>query len=228
MEEHPGEDLSLYERQWEETWTSFNRAIRSPDDFNAFLWIFRLAKSFIVYLYFRTGLIALGIHKKWRSAIPVFALLLIFLVVLSYFAQLRYITVRTWCPVESGIDPPTCRSAFLHDSFVLYIGTMIVFHYLSASLKSPGVALAAEFDELGNEDTVPGHLQWKSVDCKGGCCCLNPTLSVVVERCMCTFDTRSRQACLRSRWRRRAAPRPTAPGATRRVRSQAPRSRRPG
>jgi len=71
-----------------------------------------------------------------------------------------------------------------HDCLVVYLGGMILFNYVATCLRSPGVALAEEYSTLVDTSThaVPDDLQWKSIDSRGGCCCLNPMLDVIAEK----------------------------------------------
>jgi hypothetical protein len=182
-------DVSVYEENWKDTWTSFNRALRSTNEFNAFVWVFRLSKAALGYAYFKSGLYRLQIHRVWRSCVPAFAVMLICGVVSSYFFSLRStIIVRRWCCADTtNSDRETCeencRWLFLHDIAVSYIGFMIVFNFLSGCFRSPGVALAAEYNDCEEEDgKIADELRWNAMDSKGGCCCISPVLNIKAER----------------------------------------------
>jgi hypothetical protein len=182
------QQLSVYEQQWDHTWESFNRAIRSPDDFNAFLWLFQLVKSFTGYLYFKSGLYKFRIHLYWRSGVPAFGISLICVLVMSYYLNLRSAVIARWsCPsmnyTGKMCDQPSYMRTLFHDGFVFYVGIMILFHYISTCFRSPGVALAANYDRFYNsQDDLQDDLRWKSVDSQGGFCCFGPTLDVRAER----------------------------------------------
>ncbi len=175
-----------YQELWNQTWDSFNRALRSPDEFNAVVWLFRLVKGYLQYLYFRSGLYKLGSRIHWRKFVPMLGLSLIFAVVLSYYLTLRSIIVPRWCC--SGIPESSCRQlkcnwAVFHDFFVFYVALMILVNYVGACIRSPGVALAEDYRNIDNsQQAIPDPLKWKSTDCRGGCCCLDPILDVLAER----------------------------------------------
>lgn len=179
---------SAYEHEWSRTWGSFKRALNSPDDFNAASWLLRLVKGFAVYLYFKTGLHHLGIHESWRSTIPFFGLSLICTVILSYICSLRSILAIGWCctdkRIQTACHTTDCSWVYVHDVCVAYLGIMIMFHYASACFRSPGVALSTAYDAIDDEyaATIPDNLKWKSIDSRGGCCGINPTVNVLVER----------------------------------------------
>lgn len=187
--DHTGSDqpepLSVYEQQWIHTWDSFNRALRSPDDFNAFTWLFRLAKGFMCYLYFKSGLYKLRIHRYWRSGVPAFGISLICVVLLSYYFSLRTVIIARWCCPLSNITchRPSCPWAVFHDGFVFYVGVMIIFHYISACFRSPGVALTADYDKFEKSAYgITEDIRWKSIDSQGGCCCFGPNFDIGAER----------------------------------------------
>jgi len=182
-----GSPPTVYEQHWNETWYSFHRALRSPDEFNAFVWLFRLARGFAGYVYFKSGAYKVGTHRWWRSVVPAFGIGLICAVVLSYYWTLRPVIIQRWCcPLNRGPDAPCedkgCRWSSFHDLFVFYLGMIIVFHYLSACFQSPGVALAARYNELESTQDVPEGLVWDSLDSRGGCCCFGPKIDVAMEK----------------------------------------------
>lgn len=184
--------LSVYEAHWNETWTSFNRAIRSPDDFNAFQWVVRLMRAGIGYLYYQSGLSRLGLHRVWRYMLPGFAVFLISSVVMAYYLKLRSIILPRWCcPQSSGsidLEGSDCQIfdcfwASVHDGFVGYIGIMILFNFLSACFLSPGVALSRQYKSIqGGTTEIADDLKWKCTDSRGGCCFLDPWLDIGSER----------------------------------------------
>ena len=182
------ESEDKYEQEWSRTWASFRRALRSPDDFNATSWLLRLVKGYIAYLYFKSGLFKLGLHDHWRSSVPFFGLLLICTVLLSYICSIRSALATVWCCAathsQTACQVTTCAWASVHDVFIAYLGIMIMFHYSSACFRSPGVALSAEYDGIGDQGiaTMPENLIWKSVHSRGGCCGFNSTLNITGER----------------------------------------------
>lgn len=195
------EDASVvYLDHWEETWTGFNRAIRSTEEFSAFRWTWRLLVAGMGYLYVRSGLVKLKVHAYWRSWVPSFAILLVVSVVTAYYTSLRTPLMERWCCCSGpskydggGMAGTTCRESCLwppiHDGAVAYLGVMIVFHYLSACFRSPGVALSKDYEQIDvatattqSEDNLPSKLVWTAADSRGGCCCLDPILSIDRER----------------------------------------------
>lgn len=177
---------TVYQERWNQTWYSFNRALRSPDEFDAVTWLFRLVKEYLRYLYFRSGLYKLGLHLNWRAFVPVFGISLILAVLLSYWATLRSLILPRWCckvPDETSCHPQTCMWTLLHDFLVCYLGMMILFNYISACFRSPGVALGEDYKEIESSHLpIPPALRWKSVDSRGGFCYIDPTLDVMAER----------------------------------------------
>jgi hypothetical protein len=178
---------SVYLDHWEDTWNDFNRAIRSREEFNATRWTWRLLVAGMGYLYVKTGLVNLNVHVYWRSWVPSFAVTLVALVVMSYYTTLRSPLMERWCCSPSVVDgTKTCRNDCLwphfHDAAVAYFGVMILFHYLSACFRSPGVALSEDFrptgDKVPKEESIKSKLKWTAVDSRGGCCCLNPMLNI--------------------------------------------------
>jgi hypothetical protein len=178
-------NLSEYEKQWIDTKIAFNRALRSTDNFNAFHWVSRLLRAGVGYLYFKTGLTKLGIHRTGRSYVPFFAVSLVSLVLLSYFTRLRFVILKRWCcdvEMKEATCMENCKWPLLHDFFVSYVGIMILFNYISACFRSPGVALAAKYECFDSSDSIPDEMKWKAADCQGGCCGLNPYLDLKKEK----------------------------------------------
>ena len=179
-----------HSNKWHETWKAFNAELRSTDDFNAFSWALKLLKSGICFGYIKSGLYKLKFHIFWRSWIPAFAIALIIVVVLSYFGSLREIVKERWCCHKIEVEvrdsyaivgtSDQCLWIFLHDGVVLYLGLMIIFNFISASLRSPGVVLAKRHEakhweqekvmtanELENQ--VPNKCKkWSSSNARGG------------------------------------------------------------
>lgn len=180
------EGLLTYEEVWHHTWSTFQRALRSPDEFNAVGWLFRLTKAYVQYRYFRSGLYDWGIHRHLRSAVPLLGISLIVAVVASYFFILRHTTIlpRWCCPNATSCGHTHCNWVMLHDFFVVYLGVMILFNYVATCFRSPGVALAEGYglvDDLTN-NALSDELLWKSIDARGGCCCLDPMIDALAEK----------------------------------------------
>ena len=205
--------------KWETTWKQFNRELRDPySDFNALGWTMKLLLS----------LVSLGIYKFrlqklvpfLRSSIPMFAVVLICSVISSYILSIRTNVVKKrWCyrrdvvPEEKGEEDDNVDTlmvpipwggvvVYVHDFIVMYLSGMILFHYLSAVFKSPGVALSSKYDDDirrrrrrrhdcndddDDDDDVrkqspPEGLEWTATRSQGGMLCLDPTLDVIQER----------------------------------------------
>jgi len=170
---------SDYETHWRDTWAEFNRSLRSTADFNAFHWVYRLFSAGLRLIYYRCGLSRLQLHTVWRSSIPCFAILLVLLVELSYFGRLRVLLSTRWCMEQDSL----CRSSFiLNDIFVAYLGLMILFNYVSACFRSPGVALSSQYSGLDESSKVPYHLTWKASHGQGGMCGINASLRLADEQ----------------------------------------------
>lgn len=166
------------------TWHEFVRALKSPNDpFNPFPWILRLTRDAFADFWRWTGTWSRVSLLSW---IPLFAMGLVLLVVLSYFGSLRTVVRERWCFCSSrdGGDSHdctitsqrhrTCRWMPVHDAIVVYLGTMILFHYLHASCTSPGVALP--------ENATNNSAPWRSEDGQGGFPGWQPVLDVTEER----------------------------------------------
>jgi DHHC palmitoyltransferase len=182
----PQQEQSVFIQRWHDTYNAFLRAIRSPtDNFNAFQWTCRLIQAALGYVYGKSGLYQLKIHIYWRSCVPAMGMSLIVLVVLSYYTSLRSVVQMSWCQSRPS-------AIYFHDSFVAYLGTMILYHMISACFRSPGVALPdAAKDKKSNEKTTTGEAskfqsqssyKWMAVESQGGCCCIDPILNVPRER----------------------------------------------
>eukprot|EP00536_Pseudo-nitzschia_multiseries_P010729 jgi/Psemu1/203987/e_gw1.337.38.1 len=171
----------FYTNQWTETWEAFNLALRSTEDFNAFRWILILSKAGICSCYFKCGLYKSKIHIYWRSWVPAFAIVLISSVIASYYGSLREFVKERWChqkfrcqnsEINHGCEIQVggrCQWLLFHDVVVAYLGTMIIFNFLSACFRSPGV--------LSRESK-----HWSSKDSRGGFCGIDPILNISQER----------------------------------------------
>jgi hypothetical protein len=191
--------------KWHETWSAFTVALRSTDDFHPFEWTWKLLKSGICVSYFKSGLHKLKIHIYWRSWVPALAIALIVLVVASYFASLREIIRERWCCPAVGGEGGTnymcslsdangwCRWLLFHDATVMYLGLMILFNFLSACFRSPGVVLQNEQQLKDSEkktsritknlhgEARKESIKWCSKDSRGGFCGIDPTLDTERE-----------------------------------------------
>ncbi|KAG7346822.1 DHHC palmitoyltransferase [Nitzschia inconspicua] len=193
---------SVYIQHWHDTWTGFNRALRSTtEDFKAFQWTLRLIQAAIGYAYGKTGLYRLQLHIYWRPCVPAVGISLIILVILAYYTSLRSIIQSRWCRHDLTVtvnNKHSCSIIYLHDGIVAYLGIMILYHMSSACFQSPGVAVP-------NDDSIENHLKpnvttkvsttdeinsspsssfyaWTSTDARGGCCCIDPILDISKER----------------------------------------------
>ena len=156
-------------------WESFQRALRSPAEFDSWAWVCRLGTGLADYLYHasRVNYIVdrFQLHKVWRPLTPAFAIFLILLSLSSYFFALRISLVRQrWC--GSGSMDNACAWEHVHTTIVFYLGVMILYTYIGVIFESPGVALP-----LGDQPQV-----WKAIDSQGGFLGWDATLDVSAER----------------------------------------------
>jgi hypothetical protein len=114
---------------FKEEWKKFKRAFfKSKDDFNPFVWILRLVNALGYDIRDRTGI-------RWRPIIPIFAVLLILLIVTSYFWKLRNDLVQVrWCNTTTS-NKSSCSWLHVHDFLVIYFTIMILFHFLQTSFS---------------------------------------------------------------------------------------------
>lgn len=123
------------------TWNQFARALRSPEPFNAWQWSYDLLNAGVSDLATLCGLSRQSLNP-W---IPLFALSLILLVLISYFLSIRHVMHSRWCSnhdTDHRHDEGHCYWMPIHDVVVSYLGSMILFHYFSAVCSSPGVCLS--------------------------------------------------------------------------------------
>ena len=193
-----------YLNHWHETWRGFTAALVSTEDFHAFRWTIRLLKAGLCFAYFKSGIYQLKIHIYWRSWVPALAIALIALVVSSYFGALREIVRERWCCSTAGgtnnncsvAEGEGCRWMIFHDAVVLYLGLMILFNFVSACFRSPGVVLAnhQKAKDRGGKDSMVAeksknlsseilneHMRWSSKNSQGGFCGMDPILNIARE-----------------------------------------------
>ncbi len=198
MQESTQEDplRQAYLNHWNETWSGFKRAIVSTEDFNALGWTVKLFKAGMGAFYFKSRLDIFKIHIYWRSWVPALAIVLIVGVVASYFGSLREVVRERWCCVagEKCSRGVQCRWLLFHDAVVVYLGFMILFNYVSACFRSPGVVLAnrnQSKDENEKDSTSTGSSKkihtrksiqrWSAKDSRGGFCGMDAVLDVARE-----------------------------------------------
>jgi len=185
------------QHQFQATWTEFVSALKSPNDpFNPFVWIVRLSKAAIGDFGRSTGITA----KRLLALIPVFAIALIAMVVLSYFAYLRTTIIEErWCGSSRGDNVTSTSSAAtatatrnstggrcwwlsFHDAIILYFGAMVLFHYLMGTFTSPGVALPSSSSGTPGATFDADSYKWKASEGRGGLLGIDPPLDVAAER----------------------------------------------
>ena len=177
---------------WAQTWNEFNRALRSPEPFEAFTWVFRLGNAAMKSGYYRSGLYRLRLHLLWRPLMPIFAVLLIILILASYFTFLRDPIKQRWCcPPNSesasyttGCTDEDCSWMIVHDMIVAYLGIMILFNFVTGCIRSPGVALPTleGVDNISTSNNAPPQFIWTAFNGQGGCLGFNPKVDVHAER----------------------------------------------
>ena len=159
-----------------QTWNDFKRALRSPQPFNPFIWLYRLINAVVVDLYYKTGC-ASFVHRYqlnvvWKPVIPIFAMSLVLLVVFSYFASIRSLVQSRWCcQQEAEATCQYCHWMFLHDFIVIYLSFLILFHYAQTVFQSPGVALPH-----------PAPEKWTAMQSQGGLLGWDAVLDEAAER----------------------------------------------
>lgn len=150
---------------WTETWNDFNRALRSPNEpFNAFFWIYRLARAGLASVYHQSRLPVLvetyQLQKRWAPMIPFWVVGLISFLVVLYAMSIRSMLVpeRTDISTTPTNDNASCGVTVIHHDFwVIYFGCMVLYFYLKTNLTSPGVALPANTKQ-----------RWSCMDGQGG------------------------------------------------------------
>lgn len=178
-----------------EIWRQFNRALRDPrQDFNPFVWIWRLCRASVDHLYISSGchdcILHFKLHKAWRPLVPYGGLGLVTSVLLAYFRSIRSVIQRRWC-CEDEEDPPPlndptadecvpCAYIHVHDGLVAYLGFMILFHYVCTVFRSPGIALPAA--DTKNGTTTSSRPEWKAMEAQGGMLGIDPVCCVDRER----------------------------------------------
>jgi hypothetical protein len=196
-----------YINNWNETYIDFKKDLLSPatnnnnnnNDFHAFQWTLKLLKAGLLYCYVKFGFYKINIHIYWRCFVPALALTLILLVIASYYGSLKYVIKERWCCTTSiillGDDEEktknnnddnnsyycgdSCRWQLFHDFVVAYLGIMIIFNFLSACFRSPGVVLPTR--DSGQQQHLQHEEKWSSIDSRGGFCFIDPILNIARE-----------------------------------------------
>jgi DHHC palmitoyltransferase len=169
-----------------DTWKSFVRALKSPaEPFHAFRWAFALLSAALADAGAFTGCS----RRLFVPFVPIFAVSLVLLVAFAYFTSIRSVLRPRWCSSGHGdirsqesTLSPACVSMIAHDTMVLYVSTMILYHYLRACFSSPGVALPE--DAIGGamhatkSSNAAKHAkrknEWTYAAGQGGCWGWNP------------------------------------------------------
>jgi hypothetical protein len=174
-----------------QTWNEFIRALNSPQAFHPLTWIYRLSKDATAHVYRKTGCAAFvlryQLHKAWQPMIPIFGLTLIVLIVVAYFASIRFLIQERWCcgktatsttaPATSTCD--SCSWLLFHDFWIVYFSGMMFFYYRQTTFQSPGVALAST---VSQSTTTTTNRSWKAMDCQGGLLGWDPVYDEAAER----------------------------------------------
>ena len=160
-----------------ETWREFNRAIRSPQPFNPFFWIYRLSLGILDHVLVSAQCGNLRswdsfLYKVWRPLIPLFGFSLVGAVDAAYFMSLRTVILERWCCAEQATSALLrCKWMLLHDFLVVYLSCSFLFHYIATMMRSPGVAL---------RDQVVAP--WRAAEGQGGTFGFNPVIDEAAER----------------------------------------------
>jgi hypothetical protein len=169
-----------------QTWIEFMRALNSTQPFNPFTWVYRLGTAATAHVYHATGcadfVLRYQLNKVWRPIIPMFALTLMLLVVFAYFASIRVLVKERWCCENITTETTAlstclnktepCMWMLFHDFCVIYLSTMVIFHYCRTTFQSPGVVLSS------TRPTRP----WKAIESQGGLLGWNSVCDEAAER----------------------------------------------
>jgi hypothetical protein len=188
-----GSQNHFQQSQLGQTWSEFIRAIHSPQAFNPLTWIYRLGKDATAHVYHKTGCSAFvlryQLHKAWQPMIPIFGLTMIILIVVAYFASIRFLIQERWCCGKTATTTATstCESCFwlpFHDFWIIYFSGMMFFYYRQTTFQSPGVALASMVSQstTTSSPTITTTRSWKAIDCQGGLLGWDPVLDQAAER----------------------------------------------
>ena len=188
--------------------TNNNDNNNNNNDFHAFQWTLKLLEAGLLYCYVKFGFYKINIHIYWRCFVPALALTLILLVIASYYGSLKYVIKERWCCTTSSIIlsgddeektkedndnnsyycEESCRWQLFHDFVVAYLGIMIIFNFLSACFRSPGVVIPTkdsgqQQQHLLHEEYPKEyiHKKWSSIDSRGGFCFIDPILNIARE-----------------------------------------------
>ena len=162
------EELPPHVVEWRTTWHDFNRALRSPQPFDHWLWIRQLITSSSRYLYGSSGLEQYHVKQSLHSILPAFCMSLLAVIWWSYISSLRpSLRRQSWC----GDDCTTCTLDTVHTLFASYLIVMILWHFLFTCFSSPGVALPKD-----------SYQTYKARDAQGGFCCFHPPFDAHAER----------------------------------------------
>jgi hypothetical protein len=174
-----------------ETWQDFNRALRSVrEPFNPFAWILRLFLALVHHIYISTGLAGFCLRhdlhrRRWRACIPIFAMCLIGLVILSYPLSIRHRLIQPrWCS-SSLSSSLSCKWMYLHDFIVFYLGFMVLYHYIATIFTSPGVALPSSSEATTTTTSPPPPpptKAWTAIQSQGGILGWNAVCNIEQER----------------------------------------------
>jgi hypothetical protein len=158
-------------------WADFLRALKSPQPFNPYDWIFRLSRAGLGDLLRRLGVSSNDYKHQILPLIPIFAISLISLCALAYPLSIRAVIKERWCcptvsPSATNADclVEPCAWMYLHDLLVIYLPGMILYHFLNACRSSPGVALARNAPR-----------EWKACRAQGGFAGWNTKLDPAAE-----------------------------------------------
>ena len=187
-----------------QVWADFNRALRSVEPFDQWYWMRLLFLAVLRYAYHQSRMVVLvdvlRLDEVWRPLVPAFGLSLVAFVEVAYFAKLREpFVVRVWCKPcavqqeqEQRLGSPSCvledgtTTRCLWDvvfsCIAVYLGIMIVFHYMNAVFSSPGVVLPEEDDNDNRGDQRHGLMMQDCMEGRGGCCFVNTVIDIASER----------------------------------------------
>ena len=143
-----------------DAWRAFMKALHSPETFNPFAWIFRIARAVHRDALHHLGIPATGWKYRILPCIPVFAVTLVLFCALAYPLSIRSLIRERWCcsiqaskNISTDPESPHCSKSLcpwmvLHDLLVIYLPSMIVYHFVCACRSSPGVVVGSKKDPV--------------------------------------------------------------------------------
>lgn len=159
------------------TWHDFNRALRSPEPFHQWHWLYQLSAALLHYLYCASRLDFIvrkcRLAQIWRPLVPALAFFFIIFCAWSYFTSFRHMLRTKWCESSDA----SCATETYHSMFVFYVVTLILWNFFVTTFRSPGIALPPQ--QVNEVDVSPTR---QNKETQGGCCGVFPRLDPSAEQ----------------------------------------------